>query len=321
MNRFGRPQTWSRAALAEQGRRSIESGLEFIESAVSPQGVWQSHYFPVAEPHEHTQEENPFVGALGVMRLGALKNPLVRAILVRTRRFIMDRMEFPGVWRYWPHLPVDMDTSAMCALAASAHPWMLGGQNERLLLLNQDQQGRFLTWIQNNRGESKKDVDAVVNANVIAYLGDIPGTKRAQQWLLWLVREGREKEALHYYWEALDLYAAMAQVRSLHGSAFGASPDFLVSRIQACRRNDGSYGDLLRTALALLSLYSLRALPSRQNLAKSVQNLLDAQREDGGWSACPLSSGPLWPEDREFMFVSRAYEAACCVSLLGILFS
>ena len=320
MNRLGIQETSLRAVLAGHVRRSITHGLEFIDSRVSQRGVWQSCYFSVADPEQRTREENPFVGALGMLRLGALKDPLADTIAVRTRRFIMDRAEFPGVWRYWPHLPVDLDTSSICALAASAHPWLLSGQHERLLRLNQDERGRFLTWIQPNQSESR-DVDAVVNANVIAYLGDVPETKRAQEWLLSLVRNGREKEALHYYWEELDLYGAMAQARSLHGSAFGESRDLLVSRIRACRRSDGSYGDILRTALALLSLYSLGAEPTWHNLAISVQVLLDSQKEDGGWSASPISSGPLWPAEREFVFVSRAYEAACCVALLDRVFA
>ncbi len=160
------------------------------------------------------------------------------------------------------------------------------------------------------------DADAVVNANALAYLGPTASTRRARDWLVSLVETGGEREAIHYYWDPVDLYAAMAQAGRLQATLFDDVRPLLATRIRDRRVGDGSYGDVLRTAIALLSLDALGCPPARDDLAATVHLLLMRRQADGGWPACPLSSGPLWPDERRFAFVSRCYDTACCVAAL-----
>lgn len=304
-------------SLERAARQAVYSGLKFVDAQVSEQGLWRCQYFAVGRPSELVEEENPFVGALGILRLDTVQEPIATAIAGRSRQHILNTMEFPGLWRYWPSLPVDMDTSSICALAAGVHPWLIAGWNERFIAKNRDQQGRFLTWIFDPKQTlGKGDVDAVVNANVVACLGGGSMTREAQQWLVWLLRHGQEEAALHYYWDKMDLYSAMAQARTLHDGLFEGTSDLLLSKIQECRSADGSYGDTLRTAMALWSFAALGKPPEAQALNKSIECILDQQQEDGGWPASRISSGPMWPEAREYVFISRAYDTACCVAVL-----
>ena len=296
-------------------RRAIDHGLAFLDGAVSAEGVWRCQYYALSTPVLRKPDTNPYVGALGSLRLAGIAHPRAISVVSRTRRHIGVSMEFPGVWRYWPHLPPDVDTTSTCSLALGFHPWLLAGWNRERLIRNRDGSGRIHTWLLDRPIESL-DADAVVNANALAYLGLTAATRRARDWLVSLVKNGEEREAIHYYWDPVDLYAAMAQARQLHTTLFDDVRPLVATRIRDRRVRDGSYGDVLRTAIALLSLDSLGCPPSRDELGASVHVLLMEQQADGGWPACPLSSGPLWPGKRRFAFVSRCYDTACCVAAL-----
>ena len=296
-------------------RRAIDHGLAFLDGAVSAEGVWRCQYYALSTPVLRKPDTNPFVGALGSLKLAGIDHPRAVSVVSRTRRHIGVSMEFPGVWRYWPHLPPDVDTTSTCSLALGFHPWLLAGWNRERLIRNRDGSGRIHTWLLDRPIESL-DADAVVNANALAYLGLTAATRRARDWLVSLVQNGEEREAIHYYWDPVDLYAAMAQARQLHTTLFDDVRLLVATRIRDRRVRDGSYGDVLRTAIALLSLDSLGCPPSRDDLGASVHVLLMEQQADGGWPACPLSSGPLWPSERRFAFVSRCYDTACCVAAL-----
>ncbi len=302
-------------AIGAGRRRAIDRGLAFLDGAVSDDGVWRCEYYALSRPLVRMPDANPFVGALGSLRLAGVDHPRAASVLSRTRRHIGDTMELPGVWRYWPHLPPDVDTTSTCSLALGFHPWLLAGWNRERLIRNRDGSGRFHTWLLDAPIESL-DADAVVNANALAYLGPTASTRRARDWLVSLVENGREREAIHYYWDPVDLYAAMAQAGRLQATLFDDVRPLLATRIRDRRVRDGSYGDVLRTAIALLSLHFLGCPPSRDDLVASVHLLLTQQQADGGWPACPLSSGPLWPDERRFAFVSRCYDTACCVAAL-----
>ena len=303
--------------VASDGKTSsaIDRGLDFLDGAVSGAGVWECHYYALADPAVLLPDANPFVGALGALELAGVDDPRAEAVLSRTRHHLGDTIEFPGVWRYWPHLPPDVDTTSICSLALGFHPWLLAGWNRERLTRNRDGRGRFHTWLRDGPITSI-DADAIVNANALAYLGESAATRPTRDWLASLLQTGDERQAIHYYWDPIDLYAAMARAHQLQTPLFEDVRALLAARIRDRREDDGSYGDLLRTARALVSLHSVGCPPSRADLAASARLLLMRQQRDGGWPACPLSSGPLWPEERRFAFASRCYDTACCVAAL-----
>ncbi len=315
VNGSGRVREMAAATIDEKMRRATDRGLDFLAAKVSGAGVWQCYQYALANPGVLTRETNPFVGALGSLELAAIDDPRAVAVVSRTRRHLCDTIEFPGVWRYWPGLPPDVDTTSICSLALGFHPWLLAGWNQQRLTRNRDGSGRFHTWLRDGPITSL-DADAIVNANALAYLGETKATRPVRDWLVSLVKNGNEREAIHYYWDPIDLYGAMARARKIHTALFEDLGPLLAARVRDRREDDGSYGDLLRTARALLSLDSLGCPPSRADLATSVHLLIGLQQGDGGWPACPLSSGPRWPEERQFAFVSRCYDTACCVVAL-----
>ena len=192
-------------ALAREARESIRRGLTFLESTLDKQGAWHCIRFNVAKPDIPRHfERPPFVSALCVLALESCNEAQAKAICKATKTYLLNTMEYPGLWRYYRHLPQDLDSTSLCSLVLGTHPWILLERNIPQILANRDEQGRFMTWV---LSEDQPDVvstfrieaDPVVNANVIAYLGDRAETKAAQKWLEALIAEDNLEGSSKWY--------------------------------------------------------------------------------------------------------------------------
>ena len=176
------------ATLTQAARKSIRRGLDFLESTIDENGAWHCIRFNVANPDIPRHfERPPFVSALCVLALERSSETRARAMCTATRKYLANTIEYPGLWRYYRHLPQDLDSTTLCSLVIGNHPWILLGRNVPPILANRDDEGRFLTWVlaEDEPGvvsTFRIEADPVVNANVIAYLGDHPETRAAQRW-------------------------------------------------------------------------------------------------------------------------------------------
>ena len=280
------PQPLSELAEAAEG--ALDRGLEFLGGAVSREGCWRCEWFRTEQPDDRRPETNPFVGALGSLSLHGVADPRAAAILARTKRYTAATMERPGVWRYWPSLPPDADSTSVCNLAVGLHPMLLSGWYERVLLQHRTPEGLFHTWLAN---KPVNDADAVVNANVVACLGDTPDTRRAQRWLERLICDGTDAGEIYNYWDVMDLYRAVVRAHRLHPTVFAGILPVIADRIAARRGADGAYGDGLRTSLAVTALRGLGAPLQGVSAAATLDHLLGLQMPDGGWPDSWLASG------------------------------
>lgn len=262
------------------------------------------------------RDVNPFVGALGALSIRDLGHPLAQSIVERTRAYTISRMHPTGLWRYWPTLELDADSSSICNLLVGPHAVLVSGWYKKILLLHRNDEGLFHTWLAE---QDTNDADAVVNANVVTCLGNIPETQSAQRWLERLIRSGEEANEIHYYMDAMELYNAITRAHRVHGSMFENILPSMKTRIANRRAEDGSYGDGLRTALAVSTLAQLGSPLSGRAAHRTIENLVDRQQEDGGWPDCSLSCGPFWPMERAFEFMSRAFDTAACLQALHYL--
>ena len=126
----------------------------------------------------------------------------------------------------------------------------------------------------------RDDVDPVVNANVLLYLGQGPETEAARRFVSQTVLADVADFSL-YYGDPLMLHYAVAR-------ASGAAPGLralgphIVSRIES-RLASGEVLDPLKTSLAVTAL-SVFA-PAARALRTLVDALLSSQSPDGGWPA------------------------------------
>ncbi len=275
-------------ALATAGRDSIRRGLKFLDSAVDANGAWHCIRFSTADPDIPRHFERPaFVSAFCVLALESCAEAVARDIRRRTRQYLIETIEYPGLWRYYRHLPRDLDSSALCSLVIANHPWIVLGRNVPRMLANRDEEGRFLTWLL-EEGEPdvvsrfRIEADPVVNANVIACLGDHPETRDAQAWLTELIAEGRVEGSSKWYPDAVATYYATARALVRARPAFEGLRPVLADAILGLRDGEEGFGNILSTAQAVSALHNIGCLQSA-NVKRLAERLIGSQHEDGSW--------------------------------------
>ena len=280
--------TLSSEALAAVGRESIRRGLVFLESTIDDRGAWHCIRFNVADPDIPRHfERPPFISALCVLALESSDEARARAICTSTKAYLVKTIEHPGFWRYYRHLPQDLDSTTLCSLVIGNHPWILLGRNVPRMLANRDREGRFMTWV---LVEDQPDVvstfrieaDPVVNANVIAYLGDHPETKDAQGWLEALVSEDALEGSSKWYPDTVAIYYAITRAMIRAYPALDQLRPILANRILDLRDERGEFGSILQTAQAMSALYNIGKLEA-VDARRQMERLLNSQQADGSW--------------------------------------
>ena len=276
------------AALARAGRESIRRALSFLDSTIDKNGAWHCIRFNIADPDIPRHfERPPFVSALCTLALESSGERQAKAMCAATGRYLVETIEYPGLWRYYRHLPQDLDSTTLCSLVIATHPWIALGRNVPRILANRDEQGRFLTWA---LAADEPDVvspfrieaDPVVNANVIAYLGDHQETRAAQRWLEALLTEGTLEGSSKWYPDTVAIFYAIARAMVRARPALARLRPILAERILELRDENGEFGNVLETAQAISALYNIESLKSI-DAKRAVEALMSMQQEDGSW--------------------------------------
>ena len=310
-------------ALAEAGRESIRLGLVFLESTINEQGAWHCIRFNIANPEIPRHfERPPFVSALCVLALESSDEARAKAMCAATKAYLVDTMEYPGLWRYYRHLPQDLDSTSLCSLVIGTHPWILLGRNVPRILANRDKEGRFMTWVleedePNVVATFRIEADPVVNANVIAYLGDHAETRAAQRWLEALITEGSLEGSSKWYPDTVTIYHAVTRAMIRARPALDRLRPILADRILGLRDDNGEFGDVLQTAQALSALYNIGSL-ERIDAKRQAERFIGSQREDGSWPEL-LAFGDQslkWGAFGQIGHGSEAVTSAFCIEAL-----
>ena len=155
------------------------------------------------------------------------------------------------------------------------------------ILANRDEEGRFLTWV---LAADEPDVvapfrieaDPVVNANVIAHLGDHPETRDAQRWLEALIAGGNVEGASKWYPDKVATYYAASRAMVRARPALDRLRPSLADRILELADGDGVFGNVLHAAQAVSALDNIGRLDSI-DAKRQVEGFLSSQHEDGSW--------------------------------------
>lgn len=224
--------------------------------------------------------------------------PEATAVRDRALAFLKTQMDERGLWRHWTRehpfhdqLPPDLDDTSMASAALGAN----APANRQLLLANRNRRGLFFTWVTPARlwlrhpltlflffrktSAKPSDVDAVVNANVLSYLGDIEETRAVVAHLLHVLRTNGERTCDKWYERPFAVWYFFS--RALRGIAPEAGT-IIAGRIAAARPESA-----LDHALAACSLLDWDRTPSDDTIAA----LLEAQLPSGGWPRAGLYHG------------------------------
>lgn len=305
---------------------SLERGVGFLHERQLPSGEFTCYLStdPTLRA-DRRADSSPFPTALIAYSLGFVGSPRARTMLDRAVTFLRSEMEGPGMWRYWtrahPHhsvIPADLDDVA-CASFVLRRQGVPFPSNEALILANRDRRGRFHTWVAPRVPLPRSpawwrvalwqwsnppkayyfwklnecapgDVDGVVNANVLLYLGERRETLAASDYLAEILRDGREDDCDKWHLNRFTFYYVVARAHQAGVSSLGALREEIVRRITQRARPDGAIGDTeLDTALAACALLAWESSPPE--LERAVAHLLARQGQDGGWPATMMWYG------------------------------
>jgi hypothetical protein len=325
----------------------VGRGLEFLRRSQLPSGEFKVYMSPdLSLERDCFIDPSIFPAALIAYALGFADPAAAGDIVDKALGFLLSEMAGPGLWRYWTRRhqthstsPPDLDDTTCASFVLRRHKVPFP-PNLKLILANRNREGLFYTWLTARRPlpllpsywrvvlsqwrhprrlkyfwtlePNRHDVDCVVNANVLFYVGEAPETRPVTDYLIDVVRRGEEGRCDGWYANRFMLYYAIS--RNFHAGveAFGAVRDESVARIVEAARPDGSIGgSVLNTALAACALLYWRSSPPE--LERAVRLLLAGQRADGSWPrAAVYYSGP----DRHYGFGSEELVTGFCMEAL-----
>jgi hypothetical protein len=244
-------------------------------------------------------------------------NSEAQVMLNRIADFLIEKRSTFGIWRHYtkphqlePFIPNDLDNTAMASwfLQQLGIPLV---ENRDFFTSNRSKEGLFYTWItlrlqwnSNPRywrslwrelrhpiGQyyfwklmpcAKNDIDAVVNSNVIHYLGENQVTAAAIDLMVQVIAEEREEICDKWYLRPVLIYYFFSKNMNKGIEKLEEIKPIIKNRILAQAKLDGQFFEsILDTGLAVAALENMgyhEEIP-----AKSIQYLLAAQKSEGSW--------------------------------------
>jgi hypothetical protein len=310
----------------------LRQAILFLSESQLPDGEFQTEFRAGThqDAYGNTVEDlvfdsSPFVTSLVLYSLNFAQafDADVLKIIERGCHFLRSEMEPGGLWRYWSRkndkralIPPDLDDTACISHLLKANGFSVPS-NEGLFHDSRNSKGAFYTWLYSanslrkkilwlrTRGRAfsyrdqiwqwtgKDDVCAVVNANVVMYLGETGQTHGALAYLKNVIRQSSEDKDIVFYAHRMSLYYMLSRAYFCGVTAFDDVKSTLIERVTALRQPDGSFGDELLTGMAICSLLNLD--PAPRGLEGAVRFLIRTQRPDGSWKRIPSYGGPPVP--------------------------
>lgn len=307
--------------LAGQLSTATARGLAYLQQHQFPNGEFAVYCAADAPMQGWTRPDSSVfpTALIASCLLPVAGLPQVDEMLTRATHFLRYQMNHGGLWNHFTELhryrylcPLDVDdTACVSALFRARGLDCPVPTNVPLLLANRNSQGLFYSWFLlrprwvNNRTywrvtlpellrpvqsilfwygveASRNDVDGVVNANALFYLGDITETQPVIAYLLRIIAENKEADCDLWYRDPFFVYYFFT--RCYHAGITKLEPlrTPIIARILAQAQPDGRLGHTLAdTAWAVCSLLNLCSHPPE--LAAAVHYLLQAQQPSGEW--------------------------------------
>ena len=312
--------------------QAIAQGIDFLYAMQLPSGTFQIF----CSPHPLLAEEckpdySTFQTAQISYCLNFTKSERVEEIVDKAIRFLVGTMQDGCVWRYTcspnpDYLPPDVDDTACISFLLRLHGVSFP-DNTGVILGNRDSRGLFYTWILPRLTwttdtsfwrvalrqllklrqlywffrvtECKpNDIDPVVNANVLRYLGDRPETRPIIRTLIQIIEDQAEETCDKYYGSRFTFYYFLSRNHAAGIRGFDPVGDTIIERIKSYAHPNGVIGShILHTALAACALMDWEDWHDWKDhstvLDNAIQAILRARGPNGGWQKLPFYySGP-----------------------------
>ena len=307
-------------ARAGEPVEAVDAALTFLAGRQLPTGAFPVRVGDdPADAASAPDDAALFATSLVAHSLSLCEDDVARSMAARAAAYLREQMEPCGVWRHWTAdheryhaLPADLDDTA-CISTVLRRQGVPFPDNAALLLANRDRRGLFHTWLVARwppapapvafwrvalrrwrrplharlfwrTSAAPRDVDGIVNANVLQYLGDGPHAPAVVEHLAGVLRRGEEDRCDKWYRSPFVLYYAIARCVRAGVSGAAALGDDVAARIRAAAAPDGRIGaGPLDTALGACALARLDA--GAPELGRALAWLVGLQSPDGSWPA------------------------------------
>jgi hypothetical protein len=301
--------------------QGIRRAIDYLHRSQLPNGEFPIHAGPDrALAHDLRPDSSPSTAAFAAYAARFVDDPVMSAIYRRCVDFLADEMEGPGLWSFWTKrvrrtIAADLDDTAwISVILRDHHPHIRFGANIGVFLMNLDARGRFRTFVR--RPGADNDVDSVVNANVLFYLGEREETRPARDFVNETILGDREAGSYAYYVDHLALYYAASRAFFAGVTGLGAARGAMIAKVLARRDGSGGFDDELATAFALCTLLNL-GYDDRDVLCRAAGTLVARQRADGSWPISAVFAGPEPPAAPSIWWGSDEFTTALCHEALA----
>lgn len=289
-----------------------------------------------------------FMTSLIANALIPFKNePKVATLLKRSANFLQYQIMRGGVWQFFTkwhkafkYSAPDVDDTALASLFLQN--MNIGAPNNLpMLLANRNKEGLFYTWftwrvnfsfhknywllllrefkepirtlLYWKRNEiTRNDLDAVVNANVLLYLGYREVTAPIVKFIINIIKADKETQYDRWYQNPIVIYYFISRLFSLNIQELEQIRSNLTEKLlTAIQKSNDFYNTDLEMALALSGLINLGyKSPLLNEIAKK---LIEAQKHNGEWRRNFLYVVPSY----SFGWGSEEVTTAFCIEALN----
>ena len=298
----------------------IYSGINYLFCHQFPNGEFASYISGDAEMKGWIRPDSTlFTTALISHSLHYINLELSEKIQSKSLDFLGGEMCKGGLWnhfsKYHPYrniCPPDIDdTCCIAALYRDKGIQFPNPLNKQLIRLNRNKKGLYYTWFifrikqlksrvyrryfipdllssfkriffWNKVEASRNDIDAVVNAYVLYYLGETTDTLPIIDFIISIINSGKEGDCDLWYRDPFIVYYFITRNYFKGVSKLELIKEALVSRILSQSKPDGRIGKtVLDTAWAICSLINLNH--SSIELETAITFLCELQEKEGNW--------------------------------------
>ena len=274
---------------------AVLRGLRFLHDSQRPYGEFRTYASPSVDLSVAFSDSSVFVTTFVLYSIAGIDSPCATAMTNKAISFLTEEMRSPGLFQYYSSKNIrsigfDLDDTACASVVLQrSHPVVDDGHNIEYFMENRDEAGRFYTWIGGAAVEN--DVDSIVNANVVLYLGDRDETRSACRYLIDTIEGGCESASYRYYLDDMTLYYAVSRAYAHGASSLSGAREAIVEKVLRRSKDDGSFGDELVSACAVCSLANFE-YGGITRLKDAARYLEERQRADGSWRRVAMFCQP-----------------------------
>ena len=254
-----------------------------------------------------------FATTLVLYNIARIDHPFVTVMTNNALSFLTEEMRGPGLFQYFTSknarsIDFDLDCTACASVALQrSHPFIARGYNIRHFIENRNEAGLFYTWV--GGATLANNVDSIVNANVVLYLGDRDETRNACRYLVNTIKNSHERDSYQYYLDNITLYYTVSRAYARGTSLLSGAREAVIEKVLQASKADGSFGDELTTACAVCTLANFE-YDGVTRLRDAARYLERQQRPDGSWRRVAMFRGS------SLYFGSEELTTALCLEAL-----